>query len=762
MNKVLALWLLTLSALTAGAVGVDVSTAWGRAEQFVQARHAGMLMTPSVPLRLTHVETSAVSPDLADFYVFNASDGSAFVIVAGDDRAEEILACGEGTLDMASLPCNVQCWLDGYRSQLEYLHAHPEAACRQQQRQDSHVIAPLLTARWDQMRPYNDQCPMLDGRRCVTGCVATAMAQVMYRWQFPPMAPALAGYTTSRNRITLPALPQTELMWGDMLDAYTANNYTDSQAAAVATLMRYCGQSCKMDYGTSSGAHQVDELKGLKLFGYNPAATLLVRYNYADADWHELLLEDLQAGRPVLYSGESASGISHAFVIDGYDGSRYHVNWGWGGSANGYFALDAFSTGYNYHQSMLYHVFPEGLEGLQPLYDVEAGGICYKRTDTGMRVVNAPGGYLGDIVIPERVDYQGEVLPVTSIAPGAFGGSTGLESVTIGAAVTTVGESAFEGCMGLKRVSIPASLAVVHHEAFLGCTALDTVDITSLATWCDLQFLGYDSSPLNYATRLRLNGEDLTHVVIPDGVSALRKDLFRGVKSLVSVTLPAYVTSIGDYAFYKCSSLAEVQLGDSITDIGYCAFAGCKALTAVDLPSSLTMLERYAFKDCDHLSRIVIPDAVDVIRSYSFYGCKRLTSVTLGSGVDSIASNAFVGCTALDTLCCRAVVPPTLARKNCFDTKNYTSAVLMVPQVSLSAYQSAPFWSLFTMITPLESPCGPADINCDGEINIADINALIDIILSLETAPQAADLNTDGEVNIADLNTLIESLVTSP
>ena len=82
--------------------------------------------------------------------------------------------------------------------------------------------------------------------------------------------------------------------------------------------------------------------------------------------------------------------------------------------------------------------------------------------------------------------------------------------------------------------------------------------------------------------------------------------------------------------------------------------------------------------------------------------------------------------------------------------------------VSLSAYQSAPFWSLFTMITPLESPCGPADINCDGEINIADINALIDIILSLETAPQAADLNTDGEVNIADLNTLIELLVTSP
>ena len=761
MHRAVAVWLLTVSALTAGAVGIDVSAAWGRAERFVQSRHAGLLMNPGVDLRLAHVETSAVNTALADFYVFNASDGSAFVIVAGDDRAVEILACGDGTLDMASLPCNLQCWLDGYRRQLEYLHSHPEATRRQQQQQDSLVIAPLLTARWNQSHPYNDQCPLLDGRRCVTGCVATAMAQVMHRWQFPPMAPALEGYTTSSNRITVTALPQTELMWGDMLDAYTASNYTDSQAAAVATLMRYCGQSCKMDYGMSSGAMQVDELKGLKLFGYNPTATLLVRYNYADDDWEELLLEDLQAGRPVLYSGESATGVSHAFVIDGYDGSRYHANWGWGGSGNGYFALDAFSTGYNYRQSMIYHVFPDGVEGLQPVYDIEVDGICYKRTGSGMRVVNAPDGYRGDVVIPERVDCQGESLPVTSIGPGAFAGCIGLTGVTIGNAVTTVGESAFAGCTGLKRVGIPASLAVVHHEAFLGCTSLDTVDITDLAAWCDLQFQGYDSSPLDHATRLRLNGEDVTRVVIPDGVKALRKDLFRGVQTLVSVTLPASVTSIGDYAFYRCSSLADVHLGDSITDIGYCAFAGCKALTAVDLPSSLTMLERYAFKDCEHLGSIVIPDAVDVIRSYSFYHCRRLTSVTLGCGVDSIASNTFMGCTSLDTLHCRAVVPPTIARKTAFDSSNYTGAVLMVPQVSLSAYQSAPFWSLFVNVAPLESPYGRADVNGDGEVNIADINALIDVILSLETAPQAADVNFDGEVNIADINALIEFLLPS-
>ena len=152
---------------------------------------------------------------------------------------------------------------------------------------------------------------------------------------------------------------------------------------------------------------------------------------------------------------------------------------------------------------------------------------------------------------------------------------------------------------------------------------------------------------------------------------------------------------------------------------------------------------------------------MDVIRSYSFYHCRRLTSVTLGCGVDSIASNTFMGCTSLDTLHCRAVVPPTIARKTAFDSSNYTGAVLMVPQVSLSAYQSAPFWSLFVNVAPLESPYGRADVNGDGEVNIADINALIDVILSLETAPQAADVNFDGEVNIADINALIEFLLPS-
>ena len=129
--------------------------------------------------------------------------------------------------------------------------------------------------------------------------------------------------------------------------------------------------------------------------------------------------------------------------------------------------------------------------------------------------------------------------------------------------------------------------------------------------------------------------------------------------------------------------------------------------------------------------------------------------MTLGSGVDSIASNAFGNCTALDTITCRAVVPPVIARKNSFDSGNYTKAVLEVPDASLSAYQSAQFWSLFTTVVGIDTSCGPADVNGDGEVNIADINALIDVILSLQAAPMAADVNADGEVNIADINTLI-------
>jgi len=758
--KVKQLLLLTawVIAVHVTASPVDVDAARVVATDFVTSRQTGQLRsTWPVSLRLAYTQPLTADAARAAFYVFNAVDSSMFVIVAGDDRARSILAYGSGMLDVDSLPCNVRCWLDHYRQQMDSLHL----ARRQQEPALRYpAVSPLLSCTWNQYRPYNLMCPVFNGSHCVTGCVATAMAQVMYYWRFPDEAPALPSYKTRKNGIVVPALPGEPLSWDEMLDSYRGSDYSQQQSDAVALLMRYCGQAVQMDYGTSSSALFINVVDALRGFGYHPAATLISRYNYGDSLWEELMLDELVAGRPILYTAESENGsISHAFVIDGYDGAMYHINWGWGGLANGYFALDAFTSGLNKRHAMMFHTFPSGQAGVQPAYDFEVDGIYYKQAGASVRVTAAPDKYVGDIIIPDAVNHDGRSLDVTAIEPGAFYGSKELTSVTIGDRVTWVGDNAFGGCEALRKIVLPSSPLCFHHQAFAGCMALDTVDLVTLDTWYYVNFLDDEACPMYYATHLCVAGDDIVHVDVPDGVVELRNNLFRNCRSLRSVTIPHSVTSIGKYAFYRCTALAQVQLSDAVTALGYCAFAGCQRLLSIDLPASLRDVERLAFKDCESLTSIVIPDSVDIIRSYTFSGCTRLSHITLGMSVDSISSSAMGGCKALDTIVCKALQPPRMTNKSCFHSSAYAQATLLVPQASVDAYRRDSYWGLFSCIDCIDAGAGPLDLNSDGEVTLADVNALLGLLLAGGGA--SCDLNNDGELTIADVNLLINKILTS-
>ena len=167
---------IALMTLSMTAATLDVPAAQARAYQFLNAQHTVQLRGANVSLRLAHAEVSAVDAHSADYYVFNTSDDAAFIIVSGDDRAVRILGYGEGTLDMDNLPCNLKWWLDQYKEQMEYLLANPDekvetgAALNDD---ESIVIAPMLTCNWSQSEPYYNQCPIYQGERCVTGCVAS-------------------------------------------------------------------------------------------------------------------------------------------------------------------------------------------------------------------------------------------------------------------------------------------------------------------------------------------------------------------------------------------------------------------------------------------------------------------------------------------------------------------------------------------------------------------------------------------------------------
>ena len=359
----LVLSLCVIMSMSVAAAGVDAVDARNTALQFLNHRQGSVLSAHPQQLTLVHAEKSKADARLADYYVFNADDGSAFVMVAGDDRAVDVLACGDHAIDMNDVPCNMQWMLDQYKRQMEFLRAHPDVRLRAAG-QNSVVVSPLVSCTWNQRAPFYNQCPTSGTQHCLTGCVATAMAQVMYYWKYPAEAPALDGYTSEVNGMTVGALPGGIFDWDNMLDVYPTNA-TAQQKDAVAMLMRYCGQACYMGYGTSgSGAYSDDELEGMKTFGYNEAAVLLDRDEYSADEWAAMIEEQLAAGCPILYGGVDADkNAGHAFVVDGCGGGMYHINWGWSGSGDGYFVLDAFTTmnlTYSSNQQMLYQVYPAG------------------------------------------------------------------------------------------------------------------------------------------------------------------------------------------------------------------------------------------------------------------------------------------------------------------------------------------------------------------------------------------------------------------
>jgi hypothetical protein len=317
-KSVRLLWLLAMACLVcvnAGAAPVDAASALSRASGFVNS-YAGSKKVPAkVDLQLAFAEPSATLMGASDYYVFNSSDGSAFVIAAGDDRAEPVLAYGEGAINMADLPCNLKWMLSHYKEQMDWLLDHPDAEV-QLTEPSSQEVPPLLPCHWSQGEPYNNMCPYYKGKRCVTGCVATAMAQVMYYWKYPAELPDLIGYSTMGGDIVLPDVPPVTLDWDNMLDGYGyPYTYTEEQGNAVATLMRYCGQASRMGYSPSgSGALCEDQVVAMRMFGYNPASILIKRENYSAEEWSAKMVADLVAHYPILYAGFSPDG-GHAFVV---------------------------------------------------------------------------------------------------------------------------------------------------------------------------------------------------------------------------------------------------------------------------------------------------------------------------------------------------------------------------------------------------------------------------------------------------------------
>ena len=312
--------------------------------------------------RLGAPDRSAGSYSLAlteddEVYVFCRPDGG-YLVLPADDAAPAILGYADGgTFSADAMPPAMKWWLGEYARQLKHGGMAPA------QKADRAPIAPLCSTRWNQDAPYNNMCPTVGTQRSVTGCAATAMAQVMKYHNWPEKGTGSHSYTWNNTTLSMD-FANTTFDWANMLDSYTGTS-TAAQKQAVAQLMYACGVSIDMDYSPSaSGAPDFYIAAAMaNYFGYDAGIRYYSRDYYGINDWNDLVYGQLAEYGPVQYSGQSSEG-GHSFVCDGYSSDGYfHINWGWGGMSDGYFLLSALdpgvqgiggsTSGFNYVQSFI-------------------------------------------------------------------------------------------------------------------------------------------------------------------------------------------------------------------------------------------------------------------------------------------------------------------------------------------------------------------------------------------------------------------------
>ena len=352
--------LLTLSIIgIALSAFADVISPEEALERVMKETHSPMSIGPTSTPKLIKTETAGNQPTL---YIYSTS-GSEYLILSADDQAETVLAYGSNF--NGQINPSMQWLLDEYSKEIEGLRNNTQPqiiklpnATTKTEAADKAPIAPLLTTKWDQSAPYNNMCPELNGVRCASGCVATAMAQVINYHRVPTgNGFGTASYQWNGQTLTFD-FANNSFDWDNMLNEYTSSA-TQAQQDAVAKLMYACGVSVSMGYNAyGSGAYSEDiPMAMIEYFGFDKNVHMEERMFYTAQSWNDFMYTQLTDYGPVLLSGNNTS-IGHLFVCDGYSSDGFfHINWGWSGLSDGYFKLSALdpdsqgiggsSSGYN-------------------------------------------------------------------------------------------------------------------------------------------------------------------------------------------------------------------------------------------------------------------------------------------------------------------------------------------------------------------------------------------------------------------------------
>lgn len=495
------------------------------------------------------------------YFVFPNANSKGFTIVSGDDRLPEIVGySSQGSYDENNLPEGFISFMKAYQNlynkvnlgDAEALKNLAEIKAWRNKKNASaastSAVAPLLgNIEWDQTSPYNNMCPKYDSVHvAATGCVATAMAQVMAYYKYPKQLKAdIPGYVNRWNGIPMeiPTITQEEGIydWDNMLPKYNKEaNATQQQKDAVAKLMYHCGAAVRMSYGPESGA-AVSSSKLAKYFGYDADLMMdLSRSSFTLDKWMQIIDTELAAGRPVLYGGQSSEN-GHQFICDGKDeNGLYHINWGWSGNQNAYFDLSILNPekggtgsgsaadGFNRYCTMTIGIAPDNGVVDAPLAQIPSISVLYDAD----YVVITKGTRKSK---SDKFEFTQQVTFVNQVKQ-AFKGFLGLGILQKDGSYKLVSDKKYVSFDGKREDGMMSSLdpKLTVNEAFeVGKTPVYAICSTDGKTWEKADYMNGNAPLVVKATDYELSLASALNAQL----KLESEELKTGAKSTFQVTL---------------------------------------------------------------------------------------------------------------------------------------------------------------------------------------------------------------------------------
>ena len=771
MKKHICLFLFSLFALTLSAERITRDQALVLAQDFMQGKvmepvHSSTFLAPARGQAYNE-----------SFYLFNAADGEGYVIISADNRICPVLGYSDhGNISMDDMPDNMKEWLELCKKEIENLTV--ETPYSPDYNSIKTEIAPLIKTKWYQDNPYNLECPVYDGERSVTGCAATALAQVLYYHKWPSqIVDSIPSYTHYYTGDTIQGLPPTTLKWDLMKLSYDNLDYTEG-AYAIAELMRYCGQALRMAYFPDGSSADFDDMVPalIHYFNYNPIAEKVERFDYSDQDWENLIYSELKAGRPVLYMGISTY-TAHAFVCDGYKDGYFHFNWGWGGKCDGYFKISLLienvsrkkedKPAFNFSHAAVIHVEPDTLD---PLLGFSFCDSLYRYTIIGEReamiqaIDQTDYSGIDTLMLPDHVDLNMKRYLITRLGRSS-NHNYDIKTIYLPSSLNEIDtEASF--LQSIEKIKIPRGIEIISSTAFRQndllkeitadpdntrykssdgvLFSIDGKDLVCYPPCKEDTLYAVPSGVTSIGGSAFFNSRNIREIILPDGIEILSEQAFYnsslrrinlpeslksihelcfgGCQYLDNLYLPKGLKSIGFGAMELCTSLKTILLPDSIGySLPYNLCSWCKSLQTVTIPDCVLRFEDEVFSTCISLSSVNIPDSVYYLGNSVFFNCQSLTTVSIPDNVKTIGNKAFFNCISLLSV----TIPDGVSKiseatfLNCYSLR---SAVIKdnVTEIGIDAFRFC--YELDTLVLP-------ANLQSIGDYAFADCRSLTSLVI---------------------------------